>query len=290
MTVALERGDLAPDFMLPNLAGKLARFYDRFAGNAVVLHFCRSHAGVEAEAKLRGFAEQRDQFDALAGRVVVVTQDSHEANAGFVSGLGLDLDLDLFSDPVGAITNGYCGEPAGKNPGDGNYCTTFVVDPNQRMAAAFHGGTGHAQRALDGLADLRRRLAPGADPRPAPILVLPDVLDPDNCQKLIAEWECEHYEGVITVGTGFQDEADSLVLAESVKKRRDHRLADDINARISDVIGRRVVPMMQKAFHFRVGSIQHFRIVAYSAERGDFSRPIGTMTLPRRKTAASPCR
>jgi peroxiredoxin/predicted 2-oxoglutarate/Fe(II)-dependent dioxygenase YbiX len=268
MTVALEPGDLAPDFLLPNLEGKLARFYDRFSGNAVVLYFCASNGGAEGEMELRGLAERRDQFDAAEGRVVVVTQDSHEANAAFISRLGLDLDL--FSDPVGAITNGYCGAPAEAWPGDGNRASIFVLDPNQRIAAAFHGGTQHAQRALDGLMDLRRRLAPGPDPRPAPILVLPNVLDPELCQQLIGEWEREHFEGVITIGTGFQDDADSLVLAETVKKRRDHRLADDVNARISEIIGRRVVPMLQKAFHFRLGSMQHFRVVAYSAERGDF--------------------
>ncbi len=272
MTAALECGDLAPDFMLPNCEGKLARFYDRFAGNALVLCFCPSGRGIEAEKELRGFTQRRDQLHAAGGRVVVVTQDSHEANAKIASGL----DLEIFSDPVGAITHGYCGEPAATGPaaapkpGDGNCGSTFVIDPNQRIAAVFHGGTDQAQRALDGLGDLRHRSGPGKGPQPAPVLLLPDVFSPDLCQQLVVDWEREHYEGVITVGTGFDDDGDDLVVASSVKMRRDHRLADDANAQVCEVVGRRVAPMLHKAFHFRMGSMQHFRVGAYAADRGDF--------------------
>lgn len=275
MTAALERGDLAPDFMLPNCEGKLARFYDRFAGNAVVLYFTVSNSGIEAEKELRGFAERRDQFDALGGRVVVVTRDGHEANAKVIGDLGLDLEI--FSDPVGAITHGYCGEPALANPitgkkppGDGNCNSTFVIDPNQRIATTLHGGVDQAQRALDGLGNLRRRLEPRNGLQPAPVLLLPDVFSPELCQQLIADWEREHYEGVITVGTGFDDDADELVVASSVKMRRDHRLGNDANARVCEIVGRRVVPMLHKAFHFGIGSMQHFRVGAYAADRGDF--------------------
>lgn len=277
MTAALECGDLAPNFMLPNWEGKLARFYDRFAGNAVVLSFLPPRGGKARERELRGFAERREQFDAVGGRVVVVTQDSHEDNAKFIAGLGLELEI--FSDPAGAITRGYCGVAAvtgsageGRQPGNGggNGGSTFVIDPNQRIATVCHGGTAHAQRALEGLEELRRRRAAQAGWQQAPVLLLPDVFSPDLCQQLIADWQREHYEGVITVGTGFDDDGDGLVVASSVKMRRDHRLDDAANARVSEVVGRRVLPMLQKAFHFRTGAMQHFRIGAYAAERGDF--------------------
>lgn len=294
MTAALECGDLAPNFMLPNCEGKLARFYDRFAGNAVVLCFCPSASGAKVEGELRGFAGRRDQMNAAEGRIVVVTRDNHEANAQFIRSSGLDLDI--LSDPAGAITAGYCGTPvaegpaAGRAPRDGNGLSTFVIDSNQRIAAAFRSVADHVGRALDGLETLQGRWEPQKGLRHAPILVLPDVLSPDLCQQLIAEWEREHYEGVITLGTGLRDDADDLVVASSVKRRRDHRLGSDANAWLSGIVGRRVVPMLNKAFQFQVGSMQHYRVVAYAADRGDFfttHRDNDTPTTEDRRFAMS---
>ena len=154
MTPSLECGDPAPDFMLPNREGKLAKFYDRFAGNAVVLCFCLSCSGKLAETELRAFAERRDRIDAVGGRVVVVTQDGYEANAAFA--LNKELDLDILSDPVGAITRGYGAEPAAtgstaakEKPRDADGLSTFVINANQCVATTFPGGGGHAERALD---------------------------------------------------------------------------------------------------------------------------------------------
>lgn len=265
MTEALERGDLAPDFLLPNLQGKMARFYDRFAGNAVVLCFCPSSGGRAAASELLGFAERRDQFEAFGGRFVVATLDGHEVNAKFIKDQGLDMDI--LSDPAGAITRGYCGGLSATE------LATLVIDPNQRIATAFRGGTEHARRALDGLRKLQRRLDPDKGLRRAPALLLPDVFDPALCQQLIAEWRRDHYEGVITLGTGRAEDDDRLEVAASVKLRLDHRLANEANARVSQIAGRRVVPMLHKAFQFATGSMQHYRVVAYSAERGDFFKP-----------------
>jgi predicted 2-oxoglutarate/Fe(II)-dependent dioxygenase YbiX len=76
--------------------------------------------------------------------------------------------------------------------------------------------------------------------------------------------------GRITLGTGLRDDADVLVVAPSVKLRRDHRLGNDANAWLSGITGRRVVPMLNKAFQFQVSSMQHYRVGAYAADRGDF--------------------
>jgi len=282
MTAPLERGDLAPNFLLPNCEGNMARFYDRFTGNAVVLCFYGSIGSAEVVAELRGLAERRDQFAAVDGRVVVVTRDDHEANARFIQDLGLDLDL--LSDPAGAITAGYCGQPATDGP------AKFIVDPNQRIAAAFHGGADHMGQTLKCLEGLQARWEPEKGLRHAPILVLPDVLSPDLCQQLIAEWERGYFEGVITLGTGYRDDADDLVVASSVKKRRDHRLGNDANAWLSGIVGRRVVPMLSKVFQFQLGSMQHYRVVAYDAERGDFFQPHrdnDTVTTEDRRFAMS---
>ncbi len=295
MTPSLECGDPAPDFMLPNREGKLAKFYDRFAGNAVVLCFCLSCSGKLAETELRAFAERRDRIDAVGGRVVVVTQDGYEANAAFA--LNKELDLDILSDPVGAITRSYGAEPAAtgsaaakEKPRDADGLSTFVINANQCVATTFHGGGGHAERALDCLRELQqRRSEPRVILQQAPVLLLPDVFDPALCQRLIADWERDHFEGVITRGTGLRDDADRLVVALSVKKRRDHRLSDDTNVRVSEVVGRRVTPMLHKTFQFSVGFMQHFRVGAYSAAPRTSSSPTGTTPRRQRKTGASLC-
>lgn len=105
-------GDRAPDFWLPNPDGRFARFYDRFPGNPVVLLFCPTAEAPGARSEL-----------------VVATRDPAETNSSLMR--ELNLNCSLFSDPKGAITEGY-GADRTKY---GLLC--LVLDSNQRVLAAF---------------------------------------------------------------------------------------------------------------------------------------------------------
>jgi len=93
--------------MLPSCQGKLARFYDRFLGNSVVFYFCDFSNQAATKKVLQKFIQLCDEFYSNNRRVVMVTHDSYKLNAKFDKENGYDLDI--LSDPSGAITNGYCG-------------------------------------------------------------------------------------------------------------------------------------------------------------------------------------
>jgi predicted 2-oxoglutarate/Fe(II)-dependent dioxygenase YbiX len=105
----------------------------------------------------------------------------------------------------------------------------------------------------------------------APLLVVPDALDPEQCAELIAVWEQQgHSEtGVESSAGGGRAEQRSAQL----KRRRDHIVRDPQRSReLASTIGRRVLPELSKAFAYRASRFEGFKIACYQAsDRGFFS-------------------
>ena len=265
----LSPGQRGPDFLLPNPEGKFGRFYDRFRGNLVALFFYPSNGDQGALRELLGFVEQAAAFEATGARVVAVTLDSAESNAALVAEHGIGFTL--FSDPKGAITRGY-----GAEDGAGA-CTTYVLDRNQRVLAAFHGGQDHAARALAYF----EREVPALDSgkivtTQAPVLLIPNVADAALCVRTIRAWEADHDEGAVRRRARAAEEAASdnrtRVVDYDVKKRLDHRPGDGLNQALTEAVIGRIGPEVYKAFQFQVVAVERFCIAAYEAGRGDYFR------------------
>ncbi len=280
-------GQRGPDFLLPNPDGKFGRFYDRFTGNLVALFFYPSNAEPEAARELLGFVERAEAFEAAGARVVAVSRDGAEANAALEAAHGIDFTL--FSDPAGAITRGYGAEVAGAGAlaalpwADGTArrgagCTTYLLDRNQRVLAAFHGGDAHAARALAYLesevpAPARARLITAQ----APVLLLPNVVDAALCARIIEAWRADHEEGAVRRRASVSGEAGggtrTKVVDYRMKKRLDHRPDDALNGDLTETVVSRIGPEVFKVFQFRVIALERFCIAAYKAGRGDYFKP-----------------
>ena len=277
-------GQRGPDFLLPNPDGKFGRFYDRFTGNLVALFFYPSNADAEAARELLGFVARAEAFEAAGARVVAVTRDGTEANAALEAEHGIGFTL--FSDPAGAITRGYGAGAAGAAtppvlpwaeaaPRPGAGCTTYLLDRNQRVLAAFHGGDAHAARAL---AYLEAEVPAPAPARliaaQAPVLLLPNVVPAPLCARIIAAWRADHEEGAVRRRAGASGEAEggtrTKVVDYGMKKRLDHRPDDALNRDLSEAVMSRIGPEVYKAFQFRVIALERFCIAAYEAGRGDY--------------------
>jgi predicted 2-oxoglutarate/Fe(II)-dependent dioxygenase YbiX len=151
--------------------------------------------------------------------------------------------------------------------------TAFLLDPNLRVRATLPLADG-ARVAAD-VAELVAELV-WDDRRPreittqAPVLVVPDVLDPEQCAELIAVWEQEgHSEtGVEAANGGGRAEQRNAQL----KRRRDHVVGDPQRSReLATRIGRRVLPELWKAFAYRASRFEGFKIACYQAsDRGFF--------------------
>jgi hypothetical protein len=161
----------------------------------------------------------------------------------------------------------------------------MVLDDNQRVLAALQPGTRPlAEQALDILAHHPRE--EGYEIREvAPVQIVPNVLAPGLCQRLIKLWQSGgHEEGLVY-------RVDSGRNVHSVdfeqKRRLDHVIRDkSMIDLLSRLIGPRVADEAFKAHYFRDFRFEQFVIGAYDAERQDFFRRhrdnLGGKTAQRR--------
>src|SRR4029453_7833365 len=143
--------------------------------------------------------------------------------------------------------------------------TAFLLDPNLRVRATLRLTDG-ARVAAD-VAELVPELV-WDDRRPreittqAPLLVVPDVLDPEQCAELIAVWEQQgHSEtGVESSTGGGRAEQRNAQL----KRRRDHIVQDHRRSHeLATTIGRRVLPELPKAFAYRASRFEGLKMRCY---------------------------
>jgi len=146
-----------------------------------------------------------------------------------------------------------------------------LLDPNQRIIAVKSGlESGDIMRwAID-----RARTIPQPEPGEylkgvAPVLLVPDVLRPEDCRALIDRWErMGHEEGQVT-SIVKSDEARRV--DKEMKSRLDHRIMDDVLlAELSTLVGRRIGPELNKAFGFTRFLFDRFVVTCYDSERNDF--------------------
>jgi predicted 2-oxoglutarate/Fe(II)-dependent dioxygenase YbiX len=167
--------------------------------------------------------------------------------------------VSVWSDPEGAVTAAY-GVTAGE-------LTAVVLDPNLRVVGVVVG-----DRIVDdvlALLDGAVHRGPATEvTAQAPVLLLPRVLDPAYCERLIRTWE---REGGVDLGVA---RTSGDVIDETFKRRRDHTVDDpQLLRELSSVVGRRVIPEVRKAFAFAATRFEGFKIACYDATTGGFFRP-----------------
>ena len=164
----------------------------------------------------------------------------------------------------GAVSRLYCGD-AGPS--------IFAIDGRGRVKAAA---------PLDAVVDFNA-FAEAALERPraghAPVLILPDVLDPTLAEALIAHFDAQGGEesGML------RESGDGVAMAidRTAKARRDARIIDaDLEQTVEARIAQRVLPEIQRAFAYRVERRELFKLVRYAADEGGWFRPHRDNTTP----------
>ena len=113
--------------------------------------------------------------------------------------------------------------------------------------------------------------APGAC-RPAPILILANVFEPELCRHLVACFE----RGEARESGFMQDRGGRSVenFDDGWKRRRDFMLTDpSLIANVRTRIGRRITPEIRKAFQMAVTRIERDLVARYDAETGGHFGP-----------------
>ena len=249
MTVGLERGERAPDMVLPAADGTPTRYY--------------AHAGGRPALIVLADGESAPRLQALAERLAGLTEDDLTVHVVGPPALGDNLPFRFLADGEGKAAGAYRtnGVP-----------TAFLLDPNLRVRQTlpFDDAAAVASAVTTLLPELSwsARESRVVEVQ-APVLVVPDVLSAEQCAGLIAVWEQDN------TATGVEASADGRrgeQLSAQLKRRRDHIVTDADRTRdLAQTIGRRVMPEIARAFAYRAKRFEGFKIACYEAsDRGFF--------------------
>ena len=250
MPIGLTRGERAPDMVLPTADGTPTRYYAHAGGRPALLILAGDADGDQLQTLGRGIAPLGD---AVTVHVV-----------GPAAIADLDLPFPTLIDDEGRAARMYRtgGDPA-----------VFVLDANLRVRSALPLDDGAAVAAaaaelvpeLTWDAEAAREISGGA-----PLLMIPDVLGPQQCAELIGVWEQQgHSETGVEAST---EGRRSEQVSDQFKRRRDHIVSDEQRTRdLVTTVGRRVIPEITKAFAYRASRFEGFKIACYEAtDRGFF--------------------
>lgn len=257
--IELAPGDRFPNFMLPDQTGATRSFLERAKGNPLLI------LGDGRDDALRTLEATRKEYPEADCLALVAEEPAAAAKRAEALGL----DFPLLGDSAGKIR-----EALRRMLGFGPQGSFLVVlDANQRLIAARASPDGGelVRWAVDRLRARPPLPAAQSFGMAAPVLIVPDVLTPENCRALIDRWErLGHVEGEVhSIVAGVETSR----VHRAMKSRRDHSIQDDsVLAELNAVIGRRIAPELDKAFAFQRFRFDRFNITCYDAERGDYFR------------------
>ena len=249
----LAPGLRAPDFALPCPSGDPVRFYGRAGGRPCALIFSDRSQGAAVE-----------EFAAALTR----TCDARLEIMGVISGEDRDgrappFSFDTFTEPGTAVSEPY--GVASRKP------MACLLDENLRILEWYglDSPAGAAEEAARFLAEACGEREGRLVESPAPVLIVPRVLNEAWCAELISIWRLE---GAAPTGVEASLGGSRVeVVAGDSKRRRDHVVSDPgLLQRLTSHAGRRVIPELQKAFAYRASRFEGFKIVCYAAEEGGF--------------------
>ena len=287
----LEIGDPMPELDWTNQRNEPVSLYtDSTCGRVTMLLICRSIGSIAGQ-----IAELRDSFDRFKpfdAQIFVVSTDTPEINQAAVQNMGFPFDA--LSDPGLSAGRGFGLEPSGGAPGDGltggtvgmaimggetlgaaasrPWCAV-VLSPNMKILHVITPDAGKSA-AAGALEFLNGVPSPGAAEiivSHAPVLVIPKVLEPDLCARLVEL----HQTGDIYDGGLTNVQEGDYVVRREVKTRQDIGVPDgDAEAqRVFANFRKRVFPELFKAFRYRVTRAETMRVGCYIADDGGKFEP-----------------
>jgi len=272
-------GEPAPWFHAQALDGNPRYAFNTVAGRWVLLFFAGSAGREETGAALRLIERERALFNDERACFFGVTIDQGDVAEGRIAqalpGIRWLLDYDRnVSTMYGAAADG----------GTTYRPHWLLLDPMLRVHARAAIGDGEAM-----LDELRHLVAlPLATP-PAPVLVLPGILPPDLCRRLIALHDDNGGKE-----SGFMREENGITVEKSDhshKRRVDYTIEDEqLIGTLKGLISQTLSPMVLRAFQFEATRIERFIIACYDAADGGHFRAHRDNTTKAPRIANSPAR
>ena len=262
----LAAGDAFP--WVGQAVGSRAHFaFDTLAGRYQLFCFFMGAGDDEARQVLEAVHRRRRLFDDLHCSFIGVSITRADQARGLndmLPGVRFAWDFDhKVSQACGATA--VDSDPDAPTPAKRMW---VLVDPSLHVLRVFPFSGAQADEVLDAVAQLPEPDLFGGVRRPAPILLLPNVFEPELCSRLMASYDAAGGEesGVHRHGQG--------VLDASFKRRRDHTIEDpELLSATNGRIARRVLPEIEKLFFMRADRIERHIVGCYSALDGGHFAP-----------------
>jgi predicted 2-oxoglutarate/Fe(II)-dependent dioxygenase YbiX len=248
--------------------------FDSAAGRYIVLGFFVSAGEAKGRAALEAIQANRALFDDARFSFFGISLDPRDEAEGRVRenlpGIRCFWDFD------GAVSRLYGSVPSDAKPGDGPVAARqfwLVLDPTLRVLTRLPVADDGRQSALfDYLAKLPPPDRFAGFEIQAPVLILPNVFEPEFCQKLIDTYEAHGGEE-----SGFMRDVDGktvMVHDHSHKRRRDHIIQDEqLIKQLQARVRRRINPEIAKVHCFTPTRMERYIVSCYTAEDAGHFRP-----------------
>ncbi len=243
---------------------------DSVAGRHVLLCFIGGTRAPGAHAFLEQLYRSDDLFDDSRACCFIVINDPQDEAAGAIAdrypGIRVIWDTDFaLAKRFDCIARGEGSTQV--------HLTSFILDPGMRVSDVLP-----FEKTQDHFATLRERLT--ALPHPAdnagwaPVLLAPNIIEPELCRAFIAYAQREGLEDSGYMKTDPATGNTVMVVDHHHKKRSDCSIEDtDLRTALQQRIKQRLVPQIERAFQFKVTRMERYLVARYDAGSGGWFRP-----------------
>src|SRR3954447_6653502 len=260
----LHPGDPAPWFFAPGASNPRYNFAAS-AGRYILLVFPGPGTAVPALAAIAALqaAQAEGLLDDQRACAFLLSLDPPGTTPDLIPGLRVLQDQELGVSRLYGVAT-----PAPETGGTRYAPQVLLLDPLLRVMEVV------GLDAVPALLDRLRALPPPAlhagQETPAPVLLLPRVLEPELCARLVQLYEAQGGQD-----SGFMVEREGRTVGVydySNKRRRDCEITEEpLQAALRSRVVRRLAPEMQKAFQFNPTRIERYIVACYdAAEDGHF--------------------
>ncbi|MEQ9639032.1 MAG: 2OG-Fe(II) oxygenase [Alphaproteobacteria bacterium] len=268
LPIRFQPGDPAPWFVCA--ASNNPRFsFDTIAGRYVVMSFFGTTRAPAAATLLREVCGPlRPFFDDEKVCFFGITVDPDDRNSPSV--YQLTPGIRHFWDFDCAVSRLYGAlGPTGRYEG-----FTLVLDPALRVMSrlALADAEEHNRLLREALSALPPPSDHAGTELSAPVLIAPRVLEPDFCAELIAFYQAQGGQE-----SGFMRQQDGQtvgIIDHNFKRRRDVYVEDaGRREQIRNRIQARLLPLIERAFQYRVSHLERYLVACYDGAEQGFFRP-----------------
>lgn len=250
-------GDIAPGFKLMSVKGEIIDLRaDHLAGKPAILIVLPEDRNI---TELAFLADEASFFAKLGTRIYVLAADRQQLENGPDCLVGMpDNEKKLMN------ALGYQGV------GQQSEIDLFLIAPNRHIAGIY-SGLHHLGALKNRLQQMVTSYLSARLSNHAPVLMIPDILSPEECKYLINIYAMQGHVFVEPSHGETQQKTDyKMRIPEYGRKDRiDHWIKQpDTNRYIDERLARRLFPEIQKAFQYRITRREDYRIGCYEGERG----------------------